>query len=73
VCQHGSKRDITDTFDVLCTGVELVVNDDSALVIELYAGSFEIESFDVGTAAYGDKDNVCFELGRRVSLAKGRV
>jgi hypothetical protein len=40
--QHRSKGDIPDAFDTLDGGVELVVNNDSALVILLDTDCLEV-------------------------------
>ena len=51
--QHGSERDIANAFNVLDGGVELVVDDDPAFVIQFYTDRFQIQSFDVGAATDG--------------------
>jgi hypothetical protein len=52
VSQHRSKGDITNAFDALDRGVELVVNNNSALIVFLDADRFEIQPFGVWTTAY---------------------
>jgi hypothetical protein len=40
VSQHGSEGDVSDTFNALDGGVELVIDDDSAFVVLLDADRF---------------------------------
>lgn len=63
--QHGSKGHITDTLDVLDGGVELVVDDDTALVVQLDADSLQVESGGVRATSNGDEDNVGFDLAMK--------
>ena len=60
--QHWSKGDVSDAFDTLDGGVELVVDDDSALVVFLDADRFQVQPFGVGTTANGQQDYVSFQL-----------
>jgi len=64
VGQHGSKGDITDAFDALDGGVELVVDDDSALIVFLDADRFEVQPFGIWTTAYCHQNHIRFELKR---------
>lgn len=60
--KHRAEGDVTDALDALHAGVELVVDDDAAAVVELDAGSLEVEAFGVGAAANSDQDDVCLKL-----------
>jgi hypothetical protein len=64
VGQHGTKGDITDAFDVLDGGVELVIDDDAAFAIQLDADRFKVQSLDVWSSSNGHEDNIRFQLLR---------
>ncbi len=62
VREHRSEGDVTDALDVLHGRVELVVDYDAALVVELDADLLEVEALGVGSASYGDEDDIGFKL-----------
>lgn len=62
VGQHGSKGNVSDALDSLDRGVELVVNHNSALVVELNTDGLEVQSSGDGSSADGDEDDVGLKL-----------
>ena len=66
MCQHGSKGDITNAFDALDGGVELIVDDDSAFVVLLDADRFQVQPLGIWTTAHCQKNYVRFELEKNI-------
>lgn len=62
VGKHRSESDISNALDVLDGGVELVVDDDSTLIVELDADGFQVESSSDGASTDGDQDDVSVQL-----------
>jgi hypothetical protein len=62
VGKHGSEGDISDALDTLDRGVELVVDDDSTLVVELDADGLEVEVLGDGSSTDSNEDDVSVEL-----------
>lgn len=58
VGQHGAESHVSDASDVGLVGSVLLVDDDSALVVLLDAGSLEVETLRVGSSANGHQQNV---------------
>lgn len=67
VCQHGTESDITNTLDTFCTGVELIVNDDSSLFIRLDADLVKSQTFSNGSTTDRDENDICFNLNESAS------
>ena len=61
VGKHGSKGDIADTLNSRDRGVELVINHDSAPVVDLNSNVLETETLDVWSATDGDKDDISLQ------------
>lgn len=62
VRQHGTESGVTDTHDSLDARVELVVDDDTASVVELDTDLFQSEVLGDGSSTDGYQDDVGFEL-----------
>jgi hypothetical protein len=58
VREHRPESNITNTFDILDRSVELVVDDDAALVVHLDTDSFEVQTLYIWAATHGDKNDV---------------
>ena len=58
VGEHGSKGDIADTLDSGDGSVELVINHDSAPVVDFQSNVFETKTLGVWSATNGDEDNI---------------
>ena len=63
VCEHGPKCHVTDAPNALDRGVELVVDNDTPLVVDLDADLVEVEPVGHWAPADSDEDDVGFELG----------
>lgn len=61
VREHGTEGDVADTLDASDSGVELRVNDDTALGVDFDADLLEVEAGSDGTTADRDEDDVGFE------------
>lgn len=61
VGKHRSKGNITNAFDVRYRGVELVVDDNTALGVQFHTDSFEIQTLDIRSASNSDENNIRFE------------
>lgn len=68
VCEHGPEGDVADAFDVLLRRGELVVNDDTASVVEVDTCGFEIEAVGVWPSANGNEDNIGFQLKHALDI-----
>ena len=62
VRKHRSESNVTDALDVRDGSVELVVNDDTALGVDLNANLLEVEASCDWAAADGNKNDVRLEL-----------
>jgi hypothetical protein len=58
--QHRSESDVTDTFNILDRGIELVVDDDAALTIELDTDGRQVQALNVRAASNSNKNDVGF-------------
>jgi len=58
VSQHRSEGNISDALDSLDGGVVLIVDNDSALSVELDTDGLEVESVGDGSSTNSDEDNV---------------
>jgi hypothetical protein len=65
VRQHRSECDVADALDVLHGRVELVIDDDTTLVVELHADLVKVKAVGVRAAADGDEDDIGLELEDR--------
>lgn len=61
VCEHGTEGDVADTLDASDGGVELRVDDDTALGVDFDADFLEVEAGGDGATANRDEDDVSFE------------
>lgn len=66
VSKHGTESDITDALDVVHAGVELVIDNDSALLVYLNTNCFKVESLGHWTATNSNQENVGIELEANV-------
>ena len=62
VCQHRTECNIPNTLDALHASVELVVDNDTALVVNLNTNSLEVEAFGVRATTNGNENNVSVDL-----------
>ena len=62
VGEHRTKGHVTDTLDVLDRGAELVIDDDTTLVVFLDTNGFEVETLRVWTTTDRNQNNIGFEL-----------
>jgi hypothetical protein len=62
VCKHRAESDVTNTLDALNTGVELVVNDDTASFINLSTDGLKVQALRVWPATDSNKDNIGINL-----------
>lgn len=60
--QHGAKSDITNALDALGGSVELVVNDDSAALVELDANLVEVETLGDWSTTNSNEDDIGVDL-----------
>jgi hypothetical protein len=67
VCQHRAESDITNTPYVLHGCVELIINDNTTLVVHLNTDRFEVKPFCIWATAHGNKDYIRFQLWERKS------
>lgn len=65
VRKHGPERNITDALDTLDGGVELVINHNTALVVNLDANLVQVQAIGVGPTTNSDENDVCVELMRK--------
>ena len=61
VGQHGSSHHITNSQNVLDVGLEVVIDNDSAFIVDLDASLVEVEPSSVGSSSSGDQDMLSFE------------
>lgn len=61
VGQHGSTDHITNGEDAWHVGFEMIVDDDSTLLVHLDACTVESELISVGLATSGDQDMICLQ------------
>jgi hypothetical protein len=62
VGKHGTERHIADTLDALGGSVELVINDDSALLVGLDTDLLEAKSLGYWSSTDRNKNDVGFKL-----------
>ena len=62
VREHGSEGHVTDTFDVLDRGAELVIDDNATLVVFLDTNSLKVQTLRVWTTTDRNQNDVGFEL-----------
>lgn len=62
VRQHGSKSHVANALDVGHGGVELVVDNDTALAVDLTASSLEVQTLCEWPASDSDENDVGLEL-----------
>ena len=62
MCQHRSESNVTNAFDVLHRGVELIVNDNAAPVVLLNTNGLKVQTLGIWTTADSDKDDISIEL-----------
>ena len=62
VREHGSKGHITDTFDVLDRGAELVIDNNATLVVFLDTNSLKVKTVRIWTTTDGNQNDVGIEL-----------
>lgn len=58
--QHGSKGNITDALDILDRSIELIIDNDTTLVVHFHTNSGEVQAFNVRATANGDKNDIGF-------------
>lgn len=62
VRQHWSESHIPNSLDSLGGSVELIINDDSALLVGLHANGFEVQALGNGFPTNGNKDDIAVQL-----------
>lgn len=58
VGQHSTAHDVSNRHNARNVGLQVVVDDDSALFVDLHSSLFQSEFVSVGSAASGDQDVV---------------
>jgi len=62
VGQHGTEGSVTDCTDVGNLGAVLLVDDNTAPLVDLDSNVLQAEAIGIGTTSDGNKDNICIKL-----------